>query len=149
MVCARRLLTRSDLVPCPSGAATQLNWGVRQQTLFASTRHTRLASHLVTSPIATRRHQLHTAHGTRDVELRIYRPEPLDAPVGDYRCRVEVTGLSARVDHYAYGGDAMQALLLAITMGATDVECAQLGEGERLTWLGGDDLGIPYLLPAR
>lgn len=47
----------------------------------------------MTSPIATRLYQLHTAGGTRDVELRIHRPEPLEAPAGDYRCRVEVIGL--------------------------------------------------------
>ena len=43
----------------------------------------------------------------------------------------------------------MQALLLAITMAAADVQHARLDAGERLTWLGGGDLGIPYLLPER
>ena len=54
-----------------------------------------LPSEPVTAPIATRLYQLHTADGTRDVELRLYRPEPLDAPAGDHRCRVEITGLPA------------------------------------------------------
>jgi hypothetical protein len=103
----------------------------------------------VTAPIATRVYQLHTAGGASEVTLRIYRPEPLESPPGDHRCRVEILGLPARVDHYAYGGDALQALLLAVTMASADLRYAELGDGGYLTWFGGRDLGIPFLLPDR
>ena len=103
----------------------------------------------VTPPIATRVYQRHSPDGSRAVELRIYRPEPLEAPAGDHRGRVEIVGLPAPVDHFAYGGDALQALLLALTMASADVQYAELGAGEHLTWFGGRDLGIPFLLPDR
>ncbi len=87
------------------------------------------------------------AGGGPPVRLLVARPEPDPAPGGDWRCRHVIVGLGAPVDAYAYGVDPLQALGLVLEMARAELEAASRA-GERVTWLGGADLGLPRSLPA-
>jgi hypothetical protein len=96
-------------------------------------------------PVVERTFERHTASGVSEVRLVLGRPAPDPADGGDWRCRVVITGLPDPVDRHAYGIDALQALALAIEMAAADLRYARLPAGERVTFLGGPDLGLPRL----
>jgi hypothetical protein len=94
-------------------------------------------------PAVARTFERHTATGVREVRLALARPEPDPGPGGDWRCRLVIVGLPHRVDRYAYGIDGLQAFTLALHMAAADLRYAALPAGERLTFLGTPDLGLP------
>lgn len=94
-------------------------------------------------PVVERTFERHTAAGGAEVRMAVGRPERDPAPGGDWRCRLVVSGLPDPVDRYVYGIDGLQALLLALHMAAVDLRHARLPAGERLTFLGEPDLGLP------
>ncbi len=98
-------------------------------------------------PFVERTLELHAADGTREVRLRVFRPERDPAPGGSWRCRVRIDGLGPAVDQHAYGEDGLQALILALEMARVRLRFADLPGGAGLRWLGGADLGIPVMLP--
>lgn len=48
----------------------------------------------------------------RNIEICVFHPEPDPESERDYRCRIEMKGLSESV--YAYGVDSLQALSLSL-----------------------------------
>jgi hypothetical protein len=98
-------------------------------------------------PVVERTFERLGPSGAADVRLALGRPERDPAPGGDWRCRVVIDGLPHAVDRYAYGIDGLQALTLALVMAGADLRQARLPAGERLTFLGGPDLGLPAAGP--
>lgn len=49
---------------------------------------------------------------SRNIEICVFHPEPDPESERDYRCRIEMKGLSESV--YAYGVDSLQALSLSL-----------------------------------
>jgi len=80
------------------------------------------------------------------VRLALGRPERDPGPGGDWRCRVVIAGLGRPIDRHAYGIDPLQALALALEMARMYLSFTPLADGERLTWLGASELGIPRVL---
>lgn len=87
----------------------------------------------------------YSIRGGPKVSLVIYQPVPFPDGV-DMRCEYEISGLATlRPRQFAGGVDAIQSLLLALKMAATDLVTSaeyQLGD---LFWLeeGNPDLGLP------
>lgn len=77
------------------------------------------------------------------VTLRVAAPERDPLPGGDWRCRYAVLGLGDPVLRYAYGVDTLQALQLAMAGLANHVRAQAVELGAELSWIGGEDLGLP------
>ncbi|MGG7568196.1 DUF6968 family protein [Rhodovulum sp. DZ06] len=75
------------------------------------------------------------------VEVRVHRPEADDV---DYFCRVEIDGLASPVRKKAYGVDAMQALLLGLSMAKTCLTASCEFKRGEIGWFepGDSDSGI-------
>ena len=99
--------------------------------------------------IATRDLEREGPSGRARVRVEIGRPVRSDDAGGDWACPVRVTGLTGLpgiVELAALGVDGVQALLLALELARVTLVYARLGDGERLTFLGRPDLGLPRSL---
>ena len=97
------------------------------------------------SEIAVRNYSLLENGRRSEVTVRIFRPEP-DPDESTYRCRFLVEWPSKTKNHYAYGVDAIQALLLALQMLGAVIYTSQAVKDDRLVWLepgGGFGLPVP------
>lgn len=76
--------------------------------------------------------------GRTPAVLRIGRPE--EHAEGDWVCAVQITGLGDDEVCEAAGVDSLQALAMALQM--AQVRLKSHRRTHRITWLGGDDLGL-------
>ncbi|HUO98666.1 MAG TPA: hypothetical protein VMU01_08345 [Rhizomicrobium sp.] len=91
-------------------------------------------------PIVARREFELESGGT--VTAFLGQPYPVDDG-GTYFCPYQIDGIGSRVIRRAGGVDAVQALLLALQMMATDLYCSDAGRQGKLRWLGKRNLGFP------
>jgi hypothetical protein len=70
--------------------------------------------------------------------LRIGRP--VEHPEGDWNCPFQISGMGDDRIHEASGVDSLQALSMGLQMARAQLESYR--RSHRITWLGGDDLGI-------
>jgi hypothetical protein len=70
--------------------------------------------------------------------LRIGRPA--EHPEGDWYCPFQISGLRDETVYEACGVDSLQALSMCLQMARAQLETQRWSA--RITWLGGDDLGI-------
>ena len=99
--------------------------------------------------IATRDLEREGPHGRTRVRVEIGRPVRSVEAGGDWACPMRVTGLTGLpgiIELSACGVDGVQALLLALELARVTLVYAKLGDGERLTFLGRPDLGLPSSL---
>lgn len=82
--------------------------------------------------IATRTLKLLTQTGSIDVPIRIFAPEPARI---DWACRFEIDWPEGRLERFAEGVDAVQALLLALQMIGAQLYASSQHESGRLMWL--------------
>jgi hypothetical protein len=82
--------------------------------------------------------------GGGEVTLVVYRPKAFDDSP-DMCCEFDIIGLPGQSRQFAGGVDAIQSLLLALKMAATDLVTSAEFESGRLYWLeeGDTDLGLP------
>jgi len=75
-----------------------------------------------------------------EVPCRFFRPSREGA---DYVCRYEICSQDLGPRDVC-GVDGVQALLLAIQGAAADLLALVEDDEKRITWLGGDGLGLPF-----
>lgn len=71
---------------------------------------------------------------------RFYQPE---ADGVDFRCNYELDWPEGRRMWRAYGGDAVQAIILAMSSAHADLLAVREKEGRKVTWLNSQSLGLP------
>lgn len=83
--------------------------------------------------------------GSRQKVVTVRLGKPRKVRGGDWACPYQISGLGRAKVHYAYGVDALQALILAIEGIRTALEKT----GRRLSWVGGEpgDTGFPRFVP--
>jgi hypothetical protein len=83
---------------------------------------------------------------------RLYEIDGLEVPCrffspvadgDDFRCRYWIEAGAASRSRDAWGVDAVQALLLAMTAAHTDLLMWREQEGKTVRWLEGEGLGLP------
>ena len=95
--------------------------------------------------IAVRHYDLAENGQRSDVTVRIFQPEP-DPDGPHYRCKVQIEWPSDIKQLFAYGVDAIQALILALNLLGTYINTSQAVKEGRLVWLkpgGGFGLPVP------
>jgi hypothetical protein len=99
----------------------------------------------MSSEIAVRQYSLVESGERSDVTVRLFQPEP-DPDESNYRCRFRIEWPSDTKEIYAYGVDAIQALILALKMLGATINTSQAVKEGRLVWLepgGGFGLPVP------
>lgn len=82
--------------------------------------------------------------GDANVTLEIGAPYPVDEGK-TWFCPYRITGFGeARVKRMG-GVDSVQALYGALQMAATDLYCSDAAREKHLTWVGQQNLGLPFL----
>ncbi len=95
-------------------------------------------------PIAERRYVLSGAPGSPDEEVIVRIGLPQESPDHYYFCPFEIVGFGTTRIRYAAGGDAFQALQLALGMIGTSLHYHRQRLGSEFYFLeAGDDLGFP------
>ena len=99
----------------------------------------------MSSEIAVRQYSLVENGQRSDVTVRIFQPEPVhDEP--HYRCGFQIEWPSGMKQRYAYGIDAIQALILALDILGAYINTSQVAKEGKLVWLepgGGFGLPVP------
>jgi hypothetical protein len=86
-----------------------------------------------------------TLDGTAKVTVLIGKPRYEPAPV-DWYCPYQTVGVGSGRVRCAYGGDSVQALVLALSLVGAQLYCSAEYEAGRLSWDYGavkGDLGFP------
>jgi hypothetical protein len=76
------------------------------------------------------------------VHISIGRPAEDPNPGGDWYCSYSIVGLGDDQLSHAYGADSLQALMLCLQKLKVDVQFSARRERVRLTWAGGEDIGL-------
>lgn len=86
-----------------------------------------------------------TLDGSTKVTVLIGKPQCKPAPV-DWYCPYQTVGVGSGRVRCGYGGDSVQALVLALSMVGAELYCSAEYEAGRLSWDWGavkGDLGFP------
>lgn len=67
------------------------------------------------------------------------------SPNGDWICEYTLQGIGLGDTGRAYGVDSIQALLQAPTKAKLELDSVVRSNGGRVTWLGGESLGLPNI----
>jgi hypothetical protein len=93
--------------------------------------------------IATRILTARTEAGDVDIPIRIFAPQPLAI---DYKCRFEIDWPNGRVERWAEGVDAVQALVCALQMIGAQLYGSELHENGQLFYHHpGKGYGFPVI----
>lgn len=91
--------------------------------------------------IATRTLQLRTKNGIVEIPIRVFAPERAAV---DWSCRFEIEWPEGKLERFAAGIDAVQALLFALQMIGAIIYASQYHEKGNLQWLEpGRGYGFP------
>lgn len=102
-----------------------------------------MVERLTENVIATRELDL---SGSKKVEVIIGAPLTVDDKRQEFWCRYQILGMGQESIKRGIGGDALQALCIALNAVSTDLYLSEEYQMGRLSWEGGltiADLGLP------
>ena len=83
--------------------------------------------------------------GENNVMLEIGMPYQMDKGQPDCWCPYRISGMGPSAVKRIGGVDAVQALYLALQMAATDLYAASAEQSDKITWVGRQNLGLPFM----